>query len=265
MGFDRIYPILERGVREESNADFRNGAMDMLVAFGRESVPRLVRLLHDPNEEVRNFACVMLGDIGNREAVVPLIRVLSDQDANVSHSAAEALGKIGDRSALFPLIELLKGDFWIQYSAITAIGTMRDYRAVPHLLQLLDNDMLAGVVISALGQIGDPRALHPLARILPVLDATHAGQAALAMTAIYRAAIESLSYKNSLAEYHHPEHLRKIIDAAGVEKLRSLLDPASEVEVLEAAVSLLGWYGDLASLDRFFALLQNERMTSASE
>lgn len=64
-----IYPTLERGVRDDNHADFRNGAMDTLVAFGKESIPYLSRLLLDLNEEVRIFACVMLGDIGNSEAV----------------------------------------------------------------------------------------------------------------------------------------------------------------------------------------------------
>jgi HEAT repeat protein len=265
MGIAAIYPILDRGVRDDSNADFRNGAMDILVAYGKESVPYLLKLLQDGNEEVRNFACVMLGDIGNREAVASLIRALSDKDVNVSHSAAEALGKIGDRSALFPLIELLKGDFWVQYSAITAIGAMRDYRAVPHLLQLLDNEFLSTAVIDALGEIGDPRALHPLARILPSLDTIVAGHGAKAMMAIYRSATESLSFKNSLAEYHQPEHLQKILSRAGVEKLHTLLQTSSDMEVLEAAVILLGWYGDISMLTTFFHLLENEALVGAVE
>ncbi|HZV83055.1 MAG TPA: HEAT repeat domain-containing protein [Geobacteraceae bacterium] len=264
-GIASIYAVLERGVRDDSNADFRNGAMDMLVAFGKESVPYLVKLLKDENEEVRNFACVMLGDIGNREAVSPLIRALSDKDVNVSHSAAEALGKIGDRSALFPLIDLLKGEFWVQYSAITAIGAMRDYRAVPHLLQMLDNEMLAGAVIDTLGQIGDPRALHPLGRILPSLDPVAAGQAAKAMVEIYRAATESLSYKNSLAEYTQPEHLKKVLSREGVEKLRSLLQSSSDKGAIEAVVMLLGWYGDVSVIDLFFNLLQDESLMGAVE
>lgn len=265
MGISAIYSVLERGVREESNADFRNGAMDMLVAFGRESVPYLIKLLRDANEEVRNFACVMLGDIGSREAVSPLIRALSDKDANVGHSAAEALGKIGDRSALFPLIELLRDDFWVQYSAIAAIGAMRDYRAVPHLLQLLDNELLSGAVIDALGQIGDPRALHPLGMMLPSLDSRVAGQAATSMMEIYRAANESLSFKNSLAEYHQPEHLKKVLSREGVEKLRHLLQTGNDKGVLEAVVMLLGWYGDVSAIDEFFIILQDESFMGTVE
>jgi len=260
-----IYPVLERGVRDDIFADFRNGAMDILVAFGKASVPYLVKLLKDADEQVRNFASVMLGDIGNREAVGPLITALRDRDVNVSHSAAEALGKIGDRSALFPLMELLKDEFWVQYSAITAIGAMRDYRAVPQLVQMLDNEMLAGVVITALGQIGDPRALYPLGRILPKLDTTVAGQAARAMMEIYRCATDSLSFKNSLAEYHQPEHIKKVIDEEGVEKLRFLLGASNDHDVLEAVIMVLGWYGDLSAIDTFFTLLRDSSLMGAVE
>lgn len=264
-GIDAVYPELERGVRDDNDADYRNGAMDILVAFGKAAVPYLVELLKDANEEVRNFACVMLGDIGNRLAVSPLILALNDGDANVSHSAAEALGKIGDRSALFPLIELLKGDFWVQYSAIAAIGAMRDYRAVPHLLNLLDNELLLGAVADALGMIGDPRALHPLGAILPTLDADMAGHVARAMTAIYRAANEAVNYKNSLTEYHQPELLRQVIGRGGVDKLLVLLKESRDNAVLEAAIMLLGWYGEVAAAERFFALLSDESLQSSVE
>ena len=264
-GIEAVYSELERGLRDDNDADFRNGAMDILVAFGKESVPYLVKLLKDPNEEVRNFACVMLGDIGNREAVHPLISALNDQDANVSHSAAEALGKIGDRAALFPLVELLKGDFWVQYSAIAAIGAMRDYRAVPHLLDLLDDELLAGAAADALGKIGDPRALHPLGKMLPAMHDEVAGHAARAMMDIYRSANEALNYKNSLTEYHHPEHLRHVLGLAGVDKLLSLLKSSSDNQVLEAVVMLLGWYGKVEAIVEFFRLLKDESLHGALE
>jgi len=259
-GIETVYPELEQGLRDDNDADHRNGAMDILVAFGKASVPYLVKLLKDENEEVRNFACVMLGDIGNREAVGHLVMTLKDNDPNVSHSAAEALGKIGDRSALFPLIELLKGDFWVQFSAIAAIGEMRDYRAVPHLLDLLDNELLAGAAADALGKIGDPRALHPLGTILPSLDDMIAGHVARAMMDIYKSANEALNYKNSLTEYHQPEHLRSVLGHEGVVKLLSLLKASSDTHVLEAVVMLLGWYGIVEAIDGFFPLLKNDTL-----
>jgi HEAT repeat protein len=265
MGLEKIYPVLETGVRNDDDADYRNGSMELMVRFGSESVPRLIKLLKDSNEEVRNFAAVMLGDIGNRRSVGALIKSLSDKDANVSHSAAEALGKIGDRAALFPLIELLKGDFWVQYSAIGAIGAMRDYRAVPHLLQILDNELLAAPVIAALGEIGDPRALHPLGKILPNVDNMLAGQIARAIMLIYRHLKDSLCFKNSLAEYQQPEHLKNVINQQGIEKLHQLLESNGDEEIVAAVVLLLGWLEDLSALGLFFRLLENEVFISPAE
>jgi len=257
MDYGMLYPQLESGVRNNDNADLRNGAMEVLVSFGRLSVPRLVKLLLDEDNEVRNFAAVMLGDIGSREAVGPLVRALGDRDVNVSHGAAEALGKIGDRAALLPLLELLKGDFWLQYAAITAIGAMRDFRAVPHLLNLLDNELLAGAVMRALGEIGDPRALFPLCTILPYLDDTLAGQAAIAIVAISRQSNETLKYKNSLTELSQPGQLQQLISAKGLGRLHALLGKRADREIVEAVVTLLGWVGDSSALDSFYPLLDN--------
>jgi HEAT repeat protein len=265
MGISSILPELERGVRDDNDADFRNGAMDILVAFGKESLPCLVRFLQDDNEEVRNFAAVMLGDIGNRRAVEPLIKALGDRDANVSHSAAEALGKIGDRSALFPLIELLKGDFWVQFSAISAIGAMRDYRAVPHLLELLDNELLAEPVIRALGEIRDPRALYPLGKILPAVEIGLAGLVARAIMVTYSSVNDAMKFKNSLAEFHQPEHIKKVIDSRGIEKLYSLLKPGVDPDSSKASVILLGWLENVAAIPSFYSLLQDERFMSPVE
>lgn len=265
IGIVTLFPELEQGVRDNNDANFRNGAMDTLVAFGKESVPYLVKLLKDSDEEVRNFVCVMLGDIGNRGAVSSLIRVLNDQDSNVSHSAAEALGKIGDRAALFPLVALLKGDFWVQFSAITAIGEMRDYRAVPHLLAILDNEMLTGAVADALGKIGDPRALHPLGMVLPLLNDVVAGHVARSMYDIYRSSAEMHNYKNSLTECHQPENIVKVLSLSGVKRLNSLLRSSSDRSVLEAVVMLLGWYGYLPALKDFFFLLIDNSMLESVE
>jgi len=98
-----------------------------------------------------------------------------------------------------------------------------------------------------------------------MFDNAVAGQAARAMMEIYRAAIEALSYKNSLAEYHQPEHIKKVISDEGVQKLRLLLNTSSDNDVLEAVVMLLGWYGDVSSIDSFFRLLNDESLLGAVE
>ena len=124
LGLERCYPAIEKAVRNDADADLRNGAMEALVAFDGQAVPKLVKLLLDDNEEVRNFSAVMLGAIGSRESVVPLIAALRDPDANVRHGAAEALGKIGDRRAEQPLRELSTGDSWDRWYALAALADL---------------------------------------------------------------------------------------------------------------------------------------------
>ncbi len=123
-GLDAVDSILENAVRDDDHADLRNGAMEVLVAFGESAVPMLLELLRDDNEEVRNFSTVMLGDIGSPTAVEPLSAALQDLDANVRHGAAEALGKIGDLRAVEPLREMSRSDFWDNFYALSALSAL---------------------------------------------------------------------------------------------------------------------------------------------
>jgi HEAT repeat protein len=243
QGLEANFAVFEAAVRNDDEADLRNGAMEMLVNFGEQSVPRLSRLLADANEQVRNFSAVMLGDIACREAVPPLIQVLLDPDPNVSHSAAEALGKIGDQTALEPLIGLLEGDLWLQFPAVAALGALRDHRAVPHLLRLLDHELLAVPVTEALGKISDPRALSPLVDSLPHLSDAVAEATARALVTIKRSINDRTNFKDTLNE-NQPERLKNLISASGVERLRSLVRGGRDRESVEAATTLLGWLGE---------------------
>ncbi len=123
-GLDAVDSFLDSAVRNDANADLRNGAMEVLVAFGESAVPKLLKLLQDDNEEVRNFSTVMLGDIGSPTAVEPLSEALRDPEANVRHGAAEALGKIGDLRAVEPLREMSRSDFWDNFYALSALSAL---------------------------------------------------------------------------------------------------------------------------------------------
>jgi len=255
LGLDVVYPSLENAVRDDHNADLRNGAMEAFVSFGRLGVPKLIKLLEDDNEQVRNFCTVMLGDIGNREAVDALIRALGDPDVNVRHGAAEALGKIGDRSALAPLIELLKEDFWLQYPAVVALGEMRDKRAVPHLLELLENEILIMPVVDALGKIGDKRALFNLSTILGhVGDNAIAGAVAKAIVSIC-AESDTLSCQENLNSDRDAQ-LQQVINVKGILKLKQLLRQGDSKETVSATITLLGLLKEATALPDFFVLLE---------
>ncbi|GFO53306.1 hypothetical protein GMSM_03130 [Geomonas sp. Red276] len=188
IGLDSLAPVLEEGVRNNNEADLRNGAMETLVAFGEEAVPLLEGILKDPDHEVRNFATVMLGNIGSPCAVMPLIAALDDPDLNVRHGAAESLGRIGDRRACRPLLTLLDQGFWLQFPAIAALGELGCLEAVPRLIGLLDEELLFLPVMQALGKIGDPAALPALREAALRADP---GRASLASPVI--AALEKMA------------------------------------------------------------------------
>ncbi len=168
-GAVEVIPFLEDALRDNGDADRRNSAMEIFTGLGEDSVAALARLAADPDWEIRNFACVMLGVIGSRTSVPALLSALNDKEPNVSHAAAEALGKIGDPSAVPPLMEVLdKSDFWSAYPVIAALGNLKDERAVPRILKYLDNELLSPGAIQALGNIGSPLALDPLLNILRI-------------------------------------------------------------------------------------------------
>ena len=161
-----VYFVLEQALRNDAEANLRNAAMELYVSFGSRSLPRLVMLLQDANEEVRTFAAVMLGTLGDREAVPALINALVDADLNVKHAAAESLGRIRDVRAVLPLIDTLTGDMWLQFPAAMALGELADSRAVGPLVALLEMPGANMPAIQALGKIGDPVALGPLGKLL---------------------------------------------------------------------------------------------------
>jgi HEAT repeat protein len=161
-----VYSVLEQALRNDANANLRNAAMELYVSFGSRSLPYLAVLLQDADEEVRTFAAVMLGTMGNREAVPALINALMDGDLNVKHAAAESLGRIRDDRAVLPLIEALTGDMWLQFPAAMALGELADSRAVGPLVALLEVPGANMPAIQALGKIGDPVALGPLGKLL---------------------------------------------------------------------------------------------------
>src|SRR5512138_379314 len=69
-----------------------------------------------------------------------LISLLGNADPRVQWHAAEALGTLGEK-AVPGLMEALRSpSVPVRLGAIEALGTIRDPRAVPGLVALLDND-----------------------------------------------------------------------------------------------------------------------------
>ena len=153
-----------------------SGISGLAQAAHPSVVPTLVRLLDDPDVELRTAAAKALGWKGNRPALAPLGARATDarEDPGVRTAAVASLGRIGD-PAVVPLIEGLAKDpdpavrreamlFLIQ-----APPEMRTDRVTYGLILLEDLEQdgyTRGLAAVNLGETGDRRAVEALIRVL---------------------------------------------------------------------------------------------------
>jgi curved DNA-binding protein CbpA len=106
-----------------------------------ERLELFFRIIKDPRNSIqfRWKAKMKLVEIG-KPAVVPLIRELKSKDHEVRYFAVVALGEIGDKAAFEPLLEMLE-DKWdlIRSYAAEGLGRLKDKRAIPALLDIYYN------------------------------------------------------------------------------------------------------------------------------
>ncbi len=108
LGKIRDERVLDPLMLQLRHDEFKDDAIDALVALGAPSVEKLIPALRDKDENVRKCAVIALGRIKHSEAIDPLIQMLSDKDWFTRLTAAAALESIGDdrgREAIKPLLK----------------------------------------------------------------------------------------------------------------------------------------------------------------
>ncbi len=177
--------------------------------------------------------------------VPALLNVLAHGELDQRYSAIDALGLLRDPRAIELLIEILQSDAysglrWKAAEALARIGTP----AVGPLITLLDDpdEDVRWKVAIALGEIGDPQAVAPLIALLDDPDSYVKSRAALALGSIGDPALPKL-----LASLASPDPAVRaaVLSALGVigsdqvipPLIDALFDPVDMVS-LEAAMSL---------------------------
>ncbi len=131
---------------------------------------RLLKELRSSNDEKRERAARMLGDLGDRGAAVQLIDALKDLDSDVRYEAALSLGKLKIHNAFKPLIRVLMEDEEpdVCAAAATALGELKLKEAISSLgLKLKDSDrFVRAAAVRALGSLGDVSAINELVELL---------------------------------------------------------------------------------------------------
>lgn len=189
---------------DSARAARRRHSVELLGVAGDRSARRLVvARLADRDADVRAAAARALGRIGGPGAVAPVMEALGDRrvsattvsmallrlgpaaapevrshlldghDPAVRVVAADVLGVLGDRPSR-PALEEAVGDTAVRVSAVRALGRLGDPRSVPVLLDRLEDQLEAPLVlfdrqltlalVEALGLVGDRRAVGTLSR-----------------------------------------------------------------------------------------------------
>jgi HEAT repeat protein len=135
---------------------------------GAKAVPALlstIQATQTEDSDVREIALRALARIGDPGAVGPLIAALASADSWLAPRIADILARHGEL-AVAPLVELLssKARDPARAWAANVLGEVRAGRALPVLVQALDDpdDEVRGKAATALGRLGDRRAVAPL-------------------------------------------------------------------------------------------------------
>lgn len=161
-------PALEPLMKALGNPEVkvRRAAGSALVHMGRESVPALITALESENPDKRAQAASALGNLKDPSAVNSLGKAFEDSETEVRKSVVYALRKMAHPAAFEPLMKAL-GDPMsdIRKHAVWGLGAIGDERAVPALIERLDDYVLRNAAREALIKIGKP-AVEPLIQSL---------------------------------------------------------------------------------------------------
>ena len=113
------------------------------------------------------FAAVALTKVGDA-ALEPLVESLQDGRYPVRQAAASALGDVRDSRAVGRLVERLGDEHHVvRQAAAVSLGKIGAEEAVEPLLRAIgdESEIVRRAVVNALGMIGDDRALPELMRV----------------------------------------------------------------------------------------------------
>lgn len=147
--------------------------VDMAEMVGADLVPSLIEIVSSGKEAWLRTACVVaLGQIGDEVAIPALVKTMHDRvlfSYDIASQAAEAMRRIG-KPAVQPLIDVMttSEDANARLNAIGQLGLMGDQRAVPSLMEALNEEdpHFRQVATLSLGLLQTEIAIPAIAQLL---------------------------------------------------------------------------------------------------
>ncbi len=230
------------------DAGLRSSAMDLLKELGRseyslEVLEPLIEGIQNSDKDMRILSANTLGRMRAKEVVPMLVEALADDNTNVVYNIVECIGDIADPRAVPALMTLLTEhtDEWVHVATLEALGKIGDQRVVDLLLSLVSQELVVDPLISALGVLGDSRAIPTLVGYLKDKDRDIRELAVNALVSIWEE-VESIAGFTGVT--YELEATRKILERALTTNvkntlLRDLKDEDSSEEFRENCAMLL--------------------------
>ncbi|TXD33735.1 AAA family ATPase [Lujinxingia vulgaris] len=104
----------------------------------RESIPKLIGLIHDPHAGVREMALFSLGILGDSSSTEAVLGAMHDYDADVRYRALVALGDLNYAHLEEVLIRAMEDEsYGVREQALTQLRTVGTPRCLPVVLKAL--------------------------------------------------------------------------------------------------------------------------------
>lgn len=147
----------------------RNAALEILWELGGAALPSLEKIFNDPSRNLRKLAADALARIPGDAASSLLVAGLQDEDPNVVNACAEALGTRRDPRAIPALVQVLKQavNVWVAFGIIESLANLDDTGVLDTIHEFVSRPgwdrreriILAGIWAYAVSRLGDERSL----------------------------------------------------------------------------------------------------------
>jgi HEAT repeat protein len=269
------------------SADDLQTTKDALLTIGMTGdamvLPALLNALHEPLEEVGQFAAKAICDLSYIEDITPLLASTDAASSDTRMLTLFTLGHVGDARAVESLIDALQHDpsLQLRYVAAQILGAIGDTRAVEPLADALtasDASLRQAAAVS-LARLGDDRGWDTVFRMLTEGSTAERTQALRAIVPddMLRISWGITSVKREGYPTTHPEVITPIIDLLEHEDMllaRKAAEVLGALQTREAvpaliqhlprlrvtAVNALAAIGDQRAAEALLAYLSTERL-----